>query len=65
MKKALRYILLTTGLLAMLIFCVSASASITDTRTYIPSSFFEPIKMLLLGLALIGVGTLMKNRLIR
>ena len=65
MKKALRYILSTIGLLSVLVFCVSATASITDAQNFITPSFSEPFKMLLLGLGLIGFGTLMKGRFTR
>ena len=66
MKKALRYILSTVGLLSVLVFCVGATAaSITDTQSYITPSFSEPSKILLLGLGLIGFFSLMKSRFTR
>jgi hypothetical protein len=65
MKKALQYSLTTVGLLSVLVFCVSASASIADTAGNIAPSFFEPSKRLLIGLGLIGFSALIKNRFIR
>ena len=65
MKKALRYILSTVGLLSVLVFCVSATAPITNGLSSIAPTFPEPVKMLLLGLGFIGFGALMNNRLIR
>ena len=65
MKKMLRYILPVTGLLSILVFCVSATAGFADNNTIGTSSFSEPINMLLIGLGLIGFGSFIKRKLIK
>jgi len=65
MKNTLRYILSTFGLVSVLLFCVSATAAITDAQTLMKHSFSEPINMMLLGFGLIGFGTFLKSRLSR
>ena len=65
MKKIVRYILPVTGLLSVLVFCVSATAGIADNNTIVSSSFSEPINMLLIGLGLIGFGSFIKRKSIR
>ena len=65
MKKVLRYILPVTGLLSVLIFCVSATAGIADTPSIVAESFSEPINMLLIGIGLIGFGSFIKRKSVR
>lgn len=62
MKKVLRYILPTVGLLAVLLFCVSATASIAYSPVLVKQSFSEPINLLLIGFGLIGFGSYIKRR---
>jgi len=65
MKNTLRYILSTVGLVLVLLFCVSATAAITNSQTIMSNSLSEPMSMLLLGFALIGFGSFIKSRLSR
>jgi len=65
MKKTLRYILFTTGMVSVLFFCVSATAAISNTQTIVTHSFSEPINLILLGFGLIGFGSFIKSSLSR
>jgi len=65
MKKTLRYILSIVGLASVLIFCVSATAAITDTQSVLGHTYSEPLTMLLLGFGLMGFGTFLKSRFSR
>ena len=61
MKKLVRYIILVAGLLSVVIFCVSATASISAAPAIVRQTLSEPINMLLIGLGLIGFGSLIKR----
>ena len=65
MKSLLRYVLMITGLASVFIFCVSAATAVSGTEATIQPPLSEPMNMLLLGLGLIGVGSLIKSRLYR
>ena len=65
MKKALRYILFTAGMVSVLFFCVSATAAISSTQTMVNHSFSEPINLIVLGFGLIGFGSFIKSSLSR
>ena len=62
MKNAFKYTLSLMGLASVLMFCVSATASITSAANVVNQTFSEPMNMLLLGLGLIGLGSYIKNR---
>lgn len=65
MKKVIRYILPVTGLISVLIFCVSATAGIADGPSIVSQSFSEPINMVLIGIGLIGFASFIKRNSIR
>jgi hypothetical protein len=62
MKRVFRYILPVTGLLAVILFCVSATAGIADSPYLVTQSFSEPINMVLLGIGLIGLASFIKRK---
>ena len=65
MKKILRLILPFSGLVAVLIFGVSAAASISNAADVVKSTISEPVSMLLIGVGLIGFGSYIKRRSLR
>ena len=65
MKKSVRYTLPIIVLAMVVLFCVSSTAAVINTQTVSGHSYSEPINVMLLGLGLLGVGTFMKNRLLR
>lgn len=65
MKRTLQYVLYVIGLVSVLVFCVSATVAITDSKNFLGNSFTEPFTMLLLGLGMVGFGTFLKSRLSR
>lgn len=62
MKKVLRYMIPTAGLLCVVLFCVSATASIASAPAIVKQTFSEPINMLLIGFGLIGFGSFIKRK---
>ncbi len=65
MKKVLKYIISIAGLMSVVLFCVSATASIATAPASASQAFSEPINMLLAGFGLIGFGSLIKKRTLR
>lgn len=65
MKKIMRYFILFAGLLSVVIFCVSATASIASAPAIVKQTLSEPINMLLIGFGLIGFGSIMKKKNLR
>ena len=65
MKNAIKYVLSISGLICIVIFCVNATSAVSSHQTTVRSFFPEPINLLLLGVGLIGFGTLIKRQLYR
>jgi len=65
MKKIVRYIILTLGIMFVVLFCVSATASIAAAPDIERQTFSEPINLLLIGFGLIGCGGLIKRKTLR
>lgn len=65
MKKLVRYIILMAGLMSVVLFCVSATASIAASPDIAMQTFSEPINLLLIGFGLIGCGSLIKRKTLR
>jgi hypothetical protein len=59
-KKLINVALPIIGSLSVLIFCVTAAASIADPPFITSQPFSEPINMILLGLGMIGFGKAMR-----
>jgi hypothetical protein len=60
MKMSAKYLLSIIGLTSVLLFCVSAVGMASDP-TDVGSFFSEPISMVFQGIALIGMGSIIKN----
>ncbi len=65
MKKGLRYILLATSMLSIIIFSISATISYAESSNFIQQAFSEPVNMLLVGFGLIGLSSYFKKTSIR
>ena len=65
MKVILRFILPLSGLVAVLIFGVSATASISNAADVVNTTISEPVSMLIIGVGLIGFGSYIKRRSLR
>ena len=63
MKKTFKYTLFTISLTSILMVCVSVTASIADTASVVRHTLSEPLNILLFGVALIGLGSYIKNRM--
>lgn len=61
MKKLPKYIGITSGLIFIVLICVSAYASIFEVDSIIHRSINMPLKMLFLGGALVYLSTLIKK----
>lgn len=62
MKKVVKYILPILVVTSVLLFCVSATASIASDPRIIGRSLSEPINLLLLGFGLFNMGCFIRNR---
>lgn len=62
MRKILRYAVPVTGMLFILLFCISAAASITDAPAIITVSVGGPVKMLLIGVGFIGFSNFIRKK---
>ena len=62
MRKSLLSLLYICCLGSMLLFCVSATASITNAPDIVGKTVSEPLNMLFLGVGLIGLGGYFKSR---
>lgn len=65
MKKMLRFTILGLGPLSVLIFCVSATASIAGATTVASETVSEPLSLLLVGVGLIGFSSFIRRKTIR
>ena len=59
-KKHFKLVLPVIGSFSVLIFGVSAAASIVNAPLIASSSYSEPINMMLIGLGFIGLGKAMR-----
>jgi hypothetical protein len=62
MKRLIRYTILVAGLLSIVLFSLSATASIASAPAMVKQTFSEPINLLLIGFGLIGFGSLIKRK---
>jgi LPXTG-motif cell wall-anchored protein len=62
MKKNLKFTIPVFGLILVMIFCLSAPASIAPVPQVANWFLSEPINLLFLGIALIGFSGLIKKR---
>ena len=63
MRVAFKNVLYIFGIASILLFCVNATAGITYATDSASKLFSEPLNMVLFGIGLIGIGSLVKNRL--
>ena len=61
MKKGLRYILLASSMLSIIIFSISATVNYAESNNFIQQAFSEPVNMLLVGFGLIGLSSFLKR----
>lgn len=62
MKKTFRLVLQLSGIVAVVLFCVSAAAGIGTPHESVKRAFSEPVNLLLLGTAMIGFGSFVKRK---
>jgi hypothetical protein len=63
MRVAFKNTLFIFGIASILLFCVNATAGITYVTDSADRLLSEPLNMALFGIGLIGIGSLVKNRL--
>jgi hypothetical protein len=61
MNRKWRLLCQISSILAVVLFCVSAAASIGDIQSMDTKTFSEPINLLLIGVGLIGFGSVVKR----
>ena len=61
MNRKIRLLFQISGILAVVLFCVSAAANIGDVQSMDTKTFSEPINLLLIGVGLIGFGSIAKR----
>ena len=62
MKKLLHIYLPLIGILFVMLFCVSAAASIVPVPEIIKQTFYKPMNLFVIGFVLIGIGNFITNR---
>jgi hypothetical protein len=63
MRVAFKNIFYVFGIVAILLFCVNATAGITYATGTAGKLLSEPLNMVLFGIGLIGIGSLAKSKL--
>ena len=61
MRSVVRHIFLAAGLISIAFFCVNAAVVINSSQPESDPSLSEPLRMLLLGMGLLGFSSIIKS----